>query len=112
MRPGRLTKNKEFQLVYKKGQAFVGRYMVLYVLARRENNKDKRIGFTVGKKIGGAVQRNYVRRRLKEIYRESQPKIKTGNDMVLIARARALNTKFTELQREFGKLFRKAELLD
>jgi ribonuclease P protein component len=106
---GRLTKNKEFQSVYKRGQAYVGRFMVLYVLPGPK--KETRVGFTVGKKIGGSVQRNYVRRRLKEAYRCLQPSIVIGYDIVLVARARALETKFDALKKELRQLLRKAKLL-
>lgn len=106
---GRLTKNKEFRRVYKQGRAYVGRYMVLYVLPRC--NDVTRIGFTVGKKVGGAVQRNRVRRRLKEAYRLLQPEIRMGYDLVLVARTRALTVQFKTISEEMRGLFGQAKLL-
>jgi ribonuclease P protein component len=109
MKLGRLRKNKEFQLVYKRGQAYVGRYMVLYVLPGPKT--EIRIGYTVGKKVGGAVQRNYVRRRLKEIFRWLKPQIAPGNDLVLVARPRALKAGYDALKEEMRHLSQKAKLL-
>jgi ribonuclease P protein component len=108
---GRLVKNKEFQLVYKKGQSYVGRHMVLYVLPRPNANSETRVGFTVGKKVGGSVQRNRVRRRLKEIYRWLKPRIALGYDLVIVARPRALEAEFNVLQEEMMYLCKKAKLL-
>lgn len=109
MKAERLTKNKEFQAVYKRGQAYVGRYVVLYVLPQR--SRVTRTGFTVGKKVGGAVERNRVRRRLKEVHRSLQPQIKLGFDLVLVARPRALTVPFQDLSKEVRRLLGQAKLL-
>ena len=105
----RLTKNKEFQTVYKHGQVYVGRYVVLYVLPRP--GQATRTGFTVGKKVGGAVQRNRVRRRLKEAYGLLKPRIRAGYDLVFVARPRALTVRFQVLREEVRFLCTRAKLL-
>lgn len=110
MKVGRLTKNREFRQVYKQGQAYVGRYVVLYVLPR-QSSKVTRTGFTVGKKVGGAVQRNRVRRRLKEAYGLLKPRIRAGYDLVFVARPRALTVRFQVLSEEVRFLCTRAKLL-
>ena len=60
-----LGKNQEFKNLYRRGRSYVGKYVVLYVCRRQDERK--RVGFTVGRKIGAAVARNRIRRRLKEI---------------------------------------------
>ena len=110
MKPGRLTRNKEFQSVYKRGRSYAGRYMVLYTLSTGDGQK--RIGFTVGKRIGGAVKRNLVRRRLKEAYRLMEDIIVPGYDLVIIGRVRALSASFVQLQKEMMFLMNKAGLTD
>jgi ribonuclease P protein component len=109
VRMARLTKNKEFQTVYKHGQVYVGRYVVLYVLPRP--GQATRTGFTVGKKVGGAVKRNLVRRRLKEIQRQLQVQLKPGYDLVLVGRPRALTVGFWPLSEEVRRLCGQAGLL-
>jgi len=71
-----------------------------------------RLGITVSTKIGGAVQRNRVRRRLKEIYRLSEEKLKSGFDIVIVARIRGRFASYSELQSSVVALFRKLGLLD
>ncbi|HHY91742.1 MAG TPA: ribonuclease P protein component, partial [Firmicutes bacterium] len=60
MRPESLAKNEEFQELYRRGRSYVGKTVVVYALVRGEGKT--RVGFTVGRKLGGAVERNRVRR--------------------------------------------------
>jgi len=106
----RLTKNKEFQAVYKYGKAHVGRYLVLYVLPRP--GQGLRIGFTVGKKVGQAVKRNLIRRRVKEVHRQLLPMLTPGADLVLVVRPRALTVSFWVLKEELRHLYYRAGLLN
>ena len=76
---------------------------VLQVLRRRDGGP-VRVGFTVSKKIGTAVKRNRVRRRLREIVRRSGPTgMKPGHDYVLIGRRAALGLPFDRMIEEFGR---------
>jgi ribonuclease P protein component len=69
---------------------------------RREDERPARVGFTVSRKVGGAVERNRVRRRLREIVRLSAAThIKAGNDYVLVARRAALDMAFAQLAADF-----------
>ena len=76
-----LKKNRDFQLVYKKGTSFANRYLVMYVL---KNQLDKnRIGISVSKKVGNSVVRHHLTRLLRESYRLNEEKFKCGYDIVV-----------------------------
>jgi ribonuclease P protein component len=66
---------------------------------------------TTGVKLGHAVQRNRVRRRLREIYRTNEQRFLPGWDIVVVARVKAVYARYDELERSFLKLARKLELL-
>lgn len=90
-----LTKNKEFQRVYKKGKSFVSPVLVTYVL---KNNKDKvRLGITTSKKTGKAVQRNRARRIIREAYRKLSENIQPGYDIVFVSKARTHRAKMADI---------------
>ncbi len=84
-------------------------YLVLY--ARRNRSAQNRVGITVGKKLGKAVVRNRVRRRIREVYRLNEDKLLPGYDIVLVARSRAICADFSALTRSFLHLAKKAGLL-
>jgi ribonuclease P protein component len=76
---------------------------VLQALNRREDGP-VRVGFTVSRKVGNAVERNRVRRRLREVVRLAPPAaMRPGYDYVLIGRRAALELPFTKLVEEFGR---------
>lgn len=89
----------------------VNPYMVLY--CRRNNLGVNRLGYTVSTKLGHAVVRNRVRRRLREIYRLNSPSLKTGWDIVIVARSRCVEAKYAKMDSAFleacGKLGLKKE---
>lgn len=102
----RLKKNKEFQLVYRHGQSFVGRYLVLYV---KKNKLDcARLGFTVSKKIGKAVIRNQIKRKMREVCRLNLPRFKEGYDIIFVARQKIKGISYQLVEQEIGKLCKKA----
>ena len=74
-----LKKNSDFRRLYSKGKSAVTPYMVVY--CRRSREAHNRTGYTVSTKLGHAVVRNRVRRRLREIYRLNAPALKTGYKM-------------------------------
>ena len=84
-------------------------YLVLY--ARRNRTGGNRVGFTVSKKLGHAVVRNRVRRRLREAYRLNEEKFQPGWDIVVVARSRTVNAKFSQLTGSFLSLAKKAGIL-
>lgn len=80
-----LKKNSEFRTVYKKGRFRAGRFIVMYVLPNKM--KVNRIGITTGKRFGNSVQRNRMKRIIRESYRHSCDNMRTGYDIVYVARA-------------------------
>jgi len=70
-----------------------------------------RLGITVSAKIGNAVVRNKIRRRLKEIYRTNEQRFRAGYDIVAVARARASSSEYAELEASFLRLSAKLGLL-
>src|SRR5262245_59497972 len=75
---------------------------------RRDDDGPVRIGFTVSKKVGTAVERNRVRRRLREIVRVSPATgMRAGHDYVLIGRRAALELPFARMIEEFGRTLRR-----
>jgi len=103
-----LKKNREFGLVYTRGKSFGGRYIALRVLPRRSGGI--RVGFSVSKKVGGAVVRNKVRRRLKECMRAELPAISKNAHLIFIARFAASEAEFSDLKREMHILLKKSGL--
>jgi len=104
-----LNKNFEFQRLYKRGVSAVGAYFVLYV--RRNGRNTNRLGITVSKKVGGAVQRNRAKRRLKELYRTNCHRLKSGYDIVFIARASAVTVEYEALKRAYFWAIRKTGIV-
>jgi ribonuclease P protein component len=110
--PGRLTKRAEFQRVSRGRRASVEAF-TLQSRRREEAAKEAvsgaRVGLTVTKSVGGAVERNRVRRRLKEALRAAAPLEAEGDhDYVLMARREALGRRFAALVDDVGAAFRAA----
>ena len=84
-------------------------YLVLY--ARRNRTAQNRVGVTVGKKLGHAVVRNRVRRRLREVYRLNEAKFAPGWDIVVVARSRCIKADFRKLTQAYLSLAEKAGIL-
>ena len=84
-------------------------YLVLY--ARRNRTNTNRVGVTVGKKLGHAVVRNRVRRRLREVYRLNEERFLPGWDIVVVARSRCIKADFGKLTQAYLSLAEKAGIL-
>ena len=84
-------------------------YLVLY--ARRNRMNTNRVGVTVGKKLGYAVVRNRVRRRLREVYRLNEERFAPGWDIVVVARSRCISADFGKLTQAYLSLAEKAGIL-
>lgn len=104
-----LKQNHVFRRLYAKGKNQVTPHLALY--ARKNGGKSNRLGITVSTKLGHAVVRNRVRRRLREIYRIHEQAFVPGYDIVVVARVRAVHSKFDDLERSFLKAARNLELL-
>ena len=105
-----LKKNHEFQRLYRKGKSAAGSCMVVY--CRKNGLGRSRLGLTSSVKLGKAVVRNRCRRRLREVYRLNKHALKTGWDVVIVARGRTAVAPWDELNRTFLRLCRKLELLE
>ncbi|HEY1779529.1 MAG TPA: ribonuclease P protein component [Roseiarcus sp.] len=109
---GRLTRRAEFQRV-SRGRRVPGGTFTLQARPREEAESGAvsgaRVGLTVTKAVGGAVERNRVRRRLKEALRAAQPlEAERDHDYVLMARREALGRRFTALVDDVRTAFRAA----
>ena len=104
-----LKENRVFRRLYAKGRSAVSPTMVLY--CRKNDRRENRLGLTTGTKLGHAVVRNRVRRRLREIYRLQEHRLPPGYDIVVVARVRAVYSRYAELERDFLRLAKKLQLL-
>ena len=104
-----LKKNHEFRRLYAKGRSAVMPTLVLY--ARRAPQGRGRVGFTVTTRLGNAVTRNRVRRRLREIYRLRREELRGDTDLVVVARSRSVGAAYAQLERDFLHGCRKLSLL-
>ena len=104
-----LKLNHVFRRLYAKGSSAVGSFVVVYC---RKNGLDvNRLGVTASTRLGHAVVRNRARRRLRELYRLNEAKLKTGYDVVLVARSRCVTAPFDQMQEAFLRQCRKLGLL-
>ena len=103
-----LKLNHIFQRLYRTSGHANGSF-VLY--ARRNRTATNRVGITVSKKLGKAHVRNRVRRRIREIYRLNEEKFQPGWDIVVVARAKAIDAPFDLLTKNFLSLAEKAGIL-
>lgn len=86
-RRNRLSRSRDFDTVYRRGQSVTSRYLVLHWFPREEDpGGEARLGLAVPRAIGSAVVRNRVKRLLREAWRELAPSVPTGHDYVLAAR--------------------------
>ena len=104
-----LKENHLFRRAYSRGRTAADSRLALYV--RRNGQKANRLGLTVSTKVGCAVVRNRIRRRLREIYRLHEDALALGCDVVVVARIRAASSDYHQLERSLLKLADKLGLL-
>ncbi len=91
-RRGRLSRSADFDRVYREGRSRANRYLVLHYFPRADGattSPEPRLGLAVGRKVGGAVERNRVKRLLREAFGAVAPALPAGHDYVLVARPEA-----------------------
>ena len=97
-----MKSNRDFTYLFKKGDSIVNYGFVCYMKPRRAGKN--RLGIVTGKKVGNAVKRNRVRRRLREIYRLHQGELGRGWDLVAVARVKTPFVPYAVLERDFLRL--------
>lgn len=96
-----LKENHVFRRLYASKNNYVCPYFVMY--AKKNSSGVNRLGLTVGAKMGIAVKRNRLKRRLKEMYRINEESVKNSFDIVLVARNRSEKARFSSMCKEFLK---------
>jgi ribonuclease P protein component len=99
----RLLRHSEFERVYRHGRRHFAVHLTVFYLLRERGLSGLRIGFTVGKGLGGAVQRNRIKRRLREAVRLSGFPAAVAADLVINPKPSVLKVEFAELQKEVTK---------
>jgi ribonuclease P protein component len=87
---GRLSRSAEFERVYRQGRSHGSRHFVLHAFPREAPAEEARLGLSVSRKVGGAVDRNRVKRLLREAFRAEAARLPAGLDVVIVARPDAL----------------------
>ncbi len=98
----KLKKSNEFRYVFSTGNRKVGKYVILYMLHLEQNNN--RVGIVTKKNIGNAVQRNKVKRILREIWRTRCNQLISGYDIIILARKKIVQTQYKDIETELVKL--------
>ena len=104
-RSARLLRHSDFQSVYKLGRRHFASHMTVFYLRRAESDS-VRIGFTVSRALGGAVDRNRMKRRLREAVRLHGVAIGVPVDVVINPKKSLLKAEFPILREEIAKAFR------
>lgn len=103
-RTGRLLRHSDFERVYKQGRRHFSHHMTVFYL-RRNEGENLRIGFTVSRALGGAVDRNRMKRRLREAARATWPANDLPVDVVVNPKKSVLTAEFGEILNEMAAAF-------
>ena len=118
-RTARLLRHADFERVYKQGQRYFSASMTVFYWRRPESSVETatgtragtpppqglRVGFTVGRALGGAVQRNRMKRRLREAVRMTRPMQGISADVVINPKKSLLTNDFTAVVNEVSRAF-------
>lgn len=106
-----LKKNYEFKHVLSKGKYYSGKHIEAFIISNKSKNKNL-LGIAIGVKIAKATQRNYIKRLIRESYKEQESKIKEGNSIVFLWKKRsdAKKANFENIKKDMNEIFDKADL--
>jgi len=109
----RLRKHADYQLVYKLGRKQFGKQIAYFATPRpadrRSETAGPRVGLTVPKALGGAVDRNRIKRRLREVVRKNIGLLVAPVDVVLHPKKTVLEAEFSQIEREVSVIFRSVQ---
>jgi ribonuclease P protein component len=106
----RLRPSALFSKIYKEGGSVATSELILFSLARGDQ-RQTRVGFSISKKVGNAVTRNKIRRRLRNIVETKADRLKDGHLLVFVGRPRAAESSFEGLEKAAASLLDRANLL-
>lgn len=98
----RLRKNREFQVVYRRGKNFWNKEFTIFI--RPTKRKNVKFGISMTKKFGKANKRNLIKRRIKEIIRLNIDNLQLGYEMVILPKQNTIKISYTELEKSLLKL--------
>lgn len=101
--------NRDFKRLYYKGGCVTSDILVVYY--RKNSLGCNRLGITVGKKTGGAVIRNRVKRLIRESYRLSEQNMASGYDIVIVARSKCAEVNYKAVNGALKRILKKAGIL-
>ena len=104
-----VKQNGDFRRIYRRGRSAVAGGVVVYCLKNRAGGS--RLGVTVSKKLGHAVVRNRVRRRIRELYRLNRDKMRSGWDVIIVGRSRSISGSFQKMTEAYLDCLRRLSLL-
>ena len=108
----KLHSRRDFGNVLRKGRKFFHPAFLVYVYERNDGDSSVRLGLITNRKVGNAIERNYVKRRSREVFRTTKHLLKPGVDVAIAAKPQAVKLDFCSINIALRALWRKAEILD